>query len=88
MGSSPQARPPTGQSTWVAATLFEDLVVYQGTALPAHRVAQAAAFYDDLKPALAKFRATTFPFLEGAPEPATADQWIENGGVSWQISLT
>jgi hypothetical protein len=58
------------------------LAEYQGVALPPARVAEAAAGYASLHDRILELRAIPFTFLDNVIEPATANQWIENGGRS------
>jgi hypothetical protein len=55
---------------------------YQGVTLPPARVAEAAAGYATLHDQIVAMRAIPFSFLESVIEPATALQWLEEGGRS------
>jgi hypothetical protein len=70
-------------ATAPSASVFETIIRYQGLELPAHRILQAVRAYATLAPSVSELRGVKFPFLEGVPEPGTANQWIENGGKSW-----
>jgi hypothetical protein len=54
----------------------------QGITIPEGRLIQAAEGYATLSAKIAELRSIPLSFLTDVIEPATANQWIENGGHS------
>jgi hypothetical protein len=62
--------------------LYQGWMALHGTSLPPHRIEQAVTADAELAPQLRELRAIEFEFLSDVIEPATANQWIEQGGRS------
>jgi hypothetical protein len=61
---------------------YQALLEVTGLELTPERFADAMALHESMRPQLEALRAIPLSFLDPVIEPATALQWIEDGGVS------